>query len=48
LGVGVFGLAGEVEFGVAEQTVRDRTNARLVFGHDADVLTELKQEPFYD
>jgi len=26
----------------------DRTGARLLFGHDADVLAELKQEPFYD
>jgi len=22
--------------------------ARLLFGHDADVLAELKKEPFYD
>ena len=30
------------------QRLVDRTSARLVFGHDADVLAELKQEPFYD
>ena len=30
------------------KSMADRTDARLVFGHDADVLTELKQEPFYD
>jgi glyoxylase-like metal-dependent hydrolase (beta-lactamase superfamily II) len=30
------------------QRLVDRTGARLVFGHDADVLAELKKEPFYD
>jgi glyoxylase-like metal-dependent hydrolase (beta-lactamase superfamily II) len=30
------------------KTMADRTEARLVFGHDADVLAELKQERFYD
>lgn len=30
------------------KTMADRTGARLVFGHDADVLAELKQEPFYE
>jgi glyoxylase-like metal-dependent hydrolase (beta-lactamase superfamily II) len=26
----------------------ERTSARLLFGHDADVLADLKKEPFYD
>ena len=26
----------------------ERTGARLVFGHDADVLAELRREEFYD
>lgn len=30
------------------RTMADRTGATLVFGHDADVLSELKREPFYD
>jgi hypothetical protein len=30
------------------KTIADRTGATLVFGHDADVLTELKREKFYD
>ena len=30
------------------QTMAERTGARLVFGHDADVLAELRQERFYD
>jgi glyoxylase-like metal-dependent hydrolase (beta-lactamase superfamily II) len=30
------------------KTIADRTEARLLFGHDADVLAELKQERFYD
>ena len=30
------------------KTLVDRTDARLVFGHDADVLAELKREKFYD
>ena len=30
------------------KTIADRTEARLVFAHDAEVLAELKQEPFYD
>ena len=30
------------------KTLADRTGARLVFGHDADVLAELRQEEFYD
>lgn len=30
------------------KTMADRTEARLVFGHDAEVLAELKQERFYD
>lgn len=30
------------------QRMVDRTGARLVFGHDAEVLAELKKEPFYD
>jgi hypothetical protein len=29
------------------RTIADRTDARLVFGHDADVLESLKREPFY-
>jgi glyoxylase-like metal-dependent hydrolase (beta-lactamase superfamily II) len=28
--------------------IADRTDAKLVFGHDAEVLAALKQEPFYD
>ncbi len=30
------------------KTLADRTDARLVFGHDADVLAELRQERFYN
>jgi hypothetical protein len=30
------------------KTIADRTGATLVFGHEADVLTELKREKFYD
>jgi glyoxylase-like metal-dependent hydrolase (beta-lactamase superfamily II) len=30
------------------RTIADRTGARLVFGHDADVLAELRSESFYD
>ena len=30
------------------KTLADRTGARLVFGHDADVLAELRREEFYD
>ena len=30
------------------KALADRTDARLVFGHDAEVLTELKREPSYD
>jgi glyoxylase-like metal-dependent hydrolase (beta-lactamase superfamily II) len=30
------------------KTMADRTEARLVFGHDADVLAELKQEGAFD
>ena len=30
------------------KTMADRTDARLVFGHDADVLAELKQEGVFD
>lgn len=30
------------------KTMADRADAKLVFGHDADVLAELKQERFYD
>ena len=30
------------------KTLADRTGARLVFGHDADVLTELRREEFFD
>jgi glyoxylase-like metal-dependent hydrolase (beta-lactamase superfamily II) len=30
------------------KTIADRTDATLVFGHDPDVLAELKREPFYD
>jgi glyoxylase-like metal-dependent hydrolase (beta-lactamase superfamily II) len=30
------------------KTLADRTDAKLVFGHDADVLAELKRERFYD
>jgi glyoxylase-like metal-dependent hydrolase (beta-lactamase superfamily II) len=30
------------------KTLADRTGARLVFGHDAGVLAELRREPFYD
>jgi glyoxylase-like metal-dependent hydrolase (beta-lactamase superfamily II) len=30
------------------KAMADRTGARLVFGHDADVLAELKREPFYE
>lgn len=30
------------------KTIADRTEAKLVFGHDAEVLTELRREPFYD
>lgn len=30
------------------KTIVDRTGAQLVFGHDADVLVDLKREPFYD
>ena len=30
------------------KTFVDRTDATLVFGHDADVLAELKREKFYD
>jgi glyoxylase-like metal-dependent hydrolase (beta-lactamase superfamily II) len=30
------------------KTMADRTDARLVFGHDADVLAELRRERFYD
>jgi glyoxylase-like metal-dependent hydrolase (beta-lactamase superfamily II) len=30
------------------KTLADRTGARLVFGHDADVLSEHKQEQFFD
>jgi glyoxylase-like metal-dependent hydrolase (beta-lactamase superfamily II) len=30
------------------RTLAERTEARLVFGHDADVLAELKQESFFD
>jgi hypothetical protein len=30
------------------RTIADRAEATLVFGHDADVLAELKREPFYD
>jgi glyoxylase-like metal-dependent hydrolase (beta-lactamase superfamily II) len=30
------------------KTMADRTGARLVFGHDADVLAELKQEGVFD
>jgi glyoxylase-like metal-dependent hydrolase (beta-lactamase superfamily II) len=30
------------------RALADRTGARLVFGHDADVLGELKREAFYD
>lgn len=26
----------------------ERTDARLIFGHDADVLAEVRKEPFYD
>ena len=30
------------------KTAAERTGATLVFGHDADVLAELRQEQFYD
>jgi glyoxylase-like metal-dependent hydrolase (beta-lactamase superfamily II) len=30
------------------RTLADRTGATLVFGHDADVLAELRREPAYD
>lgn len=30
------------------QRLVEKTGARLVFGHDADVLAELQKEPFYD
>jgi glyoxylase-like metal-dependent hydrolase (beta-lactamase superfamily II) len=30
------------------RTLAERTGATLVFGHDADVLAELKQERVYD
>jgi hypothetical protein len=30
------------------RNVVDRTGARLVYGHDAEVLAELKKEKFYD
>jgi glyoxylase-like metal-dependent hydrolase (beta-lactamase superfamily II) len=30
------------------KTMADRTGARLVFGHDAEVLAELRREPVYD
>jgi glyoxylase-like metal-dependent hydrolase (beta-lactamase superfamily II) len=30
------------------KTMADRTAAKLLFGHDADVLADLKQERFYD
>jgi diadenosine tetraphosphatase ApaH/serine/threonine PP2A family protein phosphatase len=30
------------------KALADRTDARLVFGHDADALTDLRREPFYD
>ncbi len=30
------------------KTLADRTGARLVFGHDADVLADLRREEFYD
>jgi glyoxylase-like metal-dependent hydrolase (beta-lactamase superfamily II) len=30
------------------KTMADRTGARLVFGHDADVLAELRQEAFFE
>ena len=30
------------------KTLADRTGARLVFGHDADVLADLRREAFYD
>ena len=30
------------------KTLVERTGARLLFGHDAEVLAELRKEPFYD
>jgi hypothetical protein len=30
------------------KALAERTGARLVFGHDADVLAELRREEFYD
>jgi hypothetical protein len=30
------------------KTLADRTGAKRVFGHDANVLTQLNREPFYD
>jgi hypothetical protein len=33
---------------VRPRNVVDRTAARLVYGHDAEVLADLKKEKFYD
>ena len=40
-----FPLAGG---GVSTASEPSPPVARLVFGHDADVLAELRREPFYD